>query len=138
MPAIANELRVLSIKGPWAWAIIAGIKPFENRPRRFHYRGPLAIHMSQNPDNDTRANQFIREQGFIPPTKSELEQLRGKIIGIVDLVDCLPVAECGSDPWAFGPYCLQVSNPRPIKTPIRCKGALGIWRLASQFSAIRG
>ena len=42
----ANELRILTVRQPWAWAIIHGGKGVENRVRNVagSYRGPVAIH----------------------------------------------------------------------------------------------
>ncbi len=42
------KLPVLSIRQPYAWAVVHGIKDIENRSWRTHYRGPLLIHASAN------------------------------------------------------------------------------------------
>jgi len=39
-----TELPALSVRQPWAWLIVSGLKDIENRPRPTHYRGPLLIH----------------------------------------------------------------------------------------------
>ena len=122
------NIKVLSVKGPWAWAIIAGIKGIENRPQRYHYRGPLAIHMSMSKDNDKIAMEVIRRNGFEPPSIDAINAMRGHIIGVVDLVDCLDLDQVASDPWAVGPYCLKVENGRKC-IPIFRKGRLGLWVL---------
>ena len=33
--------KALSVRQPWAWAIVEGLKPVENRKRRTTYRGAL-------------------------------------------------------------------------------------------------
>ena len=37
-------MRCLTVRQPWAWAIVAGLKSIENRSRRTTHRGPLLIH----------------------------------------------------------------------------------------------
>ena len=43
------ELPALSVRQPWAWLIVSGLKDVENRPRRTHYRGSLLIHAGLSP-----------------------------------------------------------------------------------------
>jgi len=37
-------MTALSIRNPWAWAIIAGLKPVENRAWKTSFRGRIAVH----------------------------------------------------------------------------------------------
>ena len=39
-------MKALTTRQPWAWAIVMGFKPLENRSRPFNHRGPLLIHSS--------------------------------------------------------------------------------------------
>ena len=39
-----GEVRVLTVRQPWAWAIIQGGKDVENRSGPTKHRGPLLIH----------------------------------------------------------------------------------------------
>jgi hypothetical protein len=39
-------MRALSVRQPYAWLIVAGLKDVENRSRRLRHRGPLLIHAS--------------------------------------------------------------------------------------------
>jgi len=43
---MSDEMRILTVRQPWAWAIIHGGKDVENRVRNIagDYRGPIAIH----------------------------------------------------------------------------------------------
>lgn len=36
-------MRILSVRQPWAWALVDGWKDVENRSWRTAYRGPIAI-----------------------------------------------------------------------------------------------
>lgn len=116
-------MRALSIRQPYAWAIIAGLKPVENRTWYSGYRGPLAIHAGvswydgrKNGEEDML--RWARQAGLEPPPS-----LLGGIIGVVDMIDC--VKDHPSD-WFFGPYGFVLANPRPVPfVPI--KGRLGFF-----------
>lgn len=136
-----NEMRILTVRQPWAWAIIHGGKDVENRVRNIagDYRGPVAIHAGAAWDWDTQL-------GVIPtPHPTSVALVRGEIIGVVDLVGVhtdlvggRPVAHCS--PWAEdGAHHLVLSNPRPLAKPIPYRGALGLRRLdADTIARIEG
>ncbi len=128
----------LSIRQPWAWAIINAGKDIENRDWPTRFRGPVAIHAakvmtSAEYDNANRAIQkavgpvdqewLTRWMGVTAaPTKLK----RGGIIGVADVVDCVEASE---SPWFFGRYGFVLRNARPVEF-IPVKGALGFfdWR----------
>lgn len=100
-----NDMRILTVRQPWAWAIIHGGKDVENRVRNIagDYRGPVAIHAGKEWDGQA-------DTGFAPPIlnltmdahRNEIDSARdyfpwgkfGAIIGVVDLVDMHHAAEC--------------------------------------------
>lgn len=91
-------MRALTVKQPWAWAIIHAGKDVENRTRATSHRGPMAIHASKNCPlayYETAAAEIERIAGKRPPPLEELP--RGCVVGTVELVDC--VRGDGS-PWA--------------------------------------
>jgi hypothetical protein len=45
-------MKALTVKQPWAWAIVMGYKDVENRSRRTNHRGPLLIHAAKQMDAD--------------------------------------------------------------------------------------
>ncbi|MBK8256457.1 MAG: ASCH domain-containing protein [Polyangiaceae bacterium] len=112
-------MKVLTIRQPWAWAIIWAGKDIENRTWNTHYRGPLAIHAGLRIDKDVELPRRVRA-----PDPDELEC--GAIIGVVELVD---VVERSRSKWFEGPMGLVLRNPRPLARPIICKGRLGLWDL---------
>jgi len=67
-------LRALSVRQPWAWAIVQGLKPWENRSRRFNYRGPVLIHASKTVATDYQEACLLIERlsGHRPPPAPEL------------------------------------------------------------------
>ena len=121
--------RCLSIRQPWAWAIMSGGKDIENRTWQTDYRGPIAIHAGAA---KTVVNRFIDSGG---PALSAMEFSYGSLIGIVDLVDVVPLSqELETNPWAWGPYCWRVANPRPFREPIPAKGKLRLYTLPATMS----
>ena len=116
-------VKALSVRQPWAWAIIQGGKDIENRRRPTHIRETIAIHASLSPARDWGMPARVRN----PPP--EEEWVRGAILGFVDLVDCV---ERHHSKWFEGPCGYVLTNPRPLRTPIPCKGALGFWRVPAR------
>lgn len=141
-------MRVLTVRQPWAWAIIHGQKDVENRTRNIagSYRGPVAIHAGKA--FDFSGAGVCREIAADYPR--DLGRWRrsdwtfGAIIGVVDLVDVHPARShyeridasvygwtrrvcCGA--WAMhSHYHLVLANPRPFAEPIPAKGKLGLWK----------
>lgn len=121
--------KALSIRQPWVWAILNAGKRVENRPRRFHYRGPICLHASQNKNRrcyEDAANEIF---DTIAPYRAAPHANcapRGGIIGTAEIVDCV---EESDSPWFFGPYGLVLENVQPVDF-IPVKGALGLfdWR----------
>lgn len=143
-------MRVLTVRQPWAWAIIHGGKNVENRTRNIagDYRGPVAIHAGLSSDGfdalltvdrlirETRP-EFHREHvGKIG--RAALE--RGSIIGVVDLVDVhwAPLGDSAAgEPWGEDEcWHLVFANPRAIKTPISFRGGLGLRWLDPEVRAM--
>ncbi len=131
----------LSVRQPWAWAIIHAGKDIENRSWRhpnpgLKFRGPVCIHAASGMTRDEyegciplpprSANgcfgDSMPDGSFHPPPARDL--VRGAIIGVIDVVD---VVRESSSPWWMGPVGLVLANPRAIE-PIPCKGQLGFFR----------
>jgi hypothetical protein len=140
-------VRVLTVRQPYAWAIIHGGKDVENRVRNIAgpYRGPIAIHAALQvhggwnaPLEDATGSWYQRVAAQVGGWDGPLpwwDDL-GAIIGVVDLVDvhdpldvlfrapenAVPVA---CSPWAEeGSFHLVLANPRPLAEPIPHRGAL--------------
>lgn len=127
-----NDLPVkaLSIRQPWCWAILNAGKRVENRPRRFHYRGPICLHASKG-GGAIEVMQACQDIMAITASRADPPKLndiieRGGIIGTAEIVDCV---ERSDSPWFFGPYGLVLENVQPVEF-IPVKGALGLfdWR----------
>lgn len=148
-----SEMRILTVRQPWAWAIIHGGKDVENRVCNIagSYRGPVAIHAAGEIAQEGRA--AVKQLASLPWRERSVDDVRGAIIGLVELVDvhsASVIGGCGwlnhdcpehgtcrehCSPWAQGPSRrgwfrhLVLANPRPLSAPIPYRGALGLRRL---------
>jgi ASCH domain len=113
-------VRALTVKQPWAWAIARGIKAIENRTWSTAFRGELLIHAG-----------VARDQlGLLSAPEEEL--VFGRAVCIVDLIDCVPLESVQTDPFAIGPICWVLRNPRPVTSDI-VRGKLGLWEFPSEL-----
>ncbi len=125
-------MKTLSVRQPWAWALVEGWKPIENRSRRTHHRGPLNIHASLN--FDKAGLEFIRDSmGIAVPDYFDC----GGIVGRVNVVGVicphghsadLPkiYEELRDSRWFFDKFGWVVNQAQPL--PFQpCKGKLGLW-----------
>jgi len=116
------KVKALSFRQPWAALILEGRKTLDLRTWSSHYRGPLAIYASLEVEKEA-----CLVHGFDPQTLST-----GVVIGIVDLVDILPLDEAAYArrqsehltgrnfrPGLFG---WVLKNPRPLEPPVVVKG----------------
>ena len=131
-------VKAISIRQPWAWAIIHAGKDIENRDWQTKFRGPVCIHAAKGMTRGeyADANRTIQravgvvDQAWLDRwhgvTASPQRMMFGGIIGVADIVDCVGASE---SPWFFGRYGFVLKNARPVEfVPVR--GALGFfdWR----------
>ncbi|NOU05349.1 MAG: hypothetical protein HOO99_04120 [Hyphomicrobiaceae bacterium] len=134
-------LLALSVRQPWAWAIIHAGKNVENRDwvrtnPGMTYRGPVAIHASQGMTRAEydEAAAFMASIGVTCPPAIELQ--RGGIIGSVIVQDIVRNRDMpGGDgnkfsPWFFGPVGLLLRKPVACEF-VLAKGALGFFKWAA-------
>lgn len=116
-------MKVLTVRQPWAWAILYAGKDIENRSWSTSFRGPLAIHSSMKAGGP---DSWSMPRGVRRPTEDDLSL--GAILGVVDVVN---VVEASRSKWFGGPYGWVLRNPRPLSRPIRTKGKLGLWNAST-------
>ncbi len=140
-------MRVLTVRQPWAWAIVHGGKDVENRVRSLGpYTGPVAIHVALKGYDPSDLRWLRAPLGDGPMERADRLGVREAIIGVVDLVDghrCRRLTGCKTgreahdnmrrtlcSPWAEDGdvWHLVLADPRPLTTPIPATGRLGLWR----------
>lgn len=127
----------LSVRQPWAWAIIYAGKDIENRSWQavnhgLRQRGRIAIHASKGMTRDEYddARGTIEANGHSCPPAHKLD--RGGIIGSVDVVD---VVDASSSPWFFGPRGLVLRDPLPCRF-VPAVGQLGYFEWSPADASI--
>jgi hypothetical protein len=116
----------LSVRQPWAWAIVAGHKKIENRSggaiRSGNMRtGRICIHAAAGLKRDEFHWGYWRlaRHGVQCPRPEDLP--RGAIIGTVEVVDIIDQSD---SEWFGGPMGLVLQHAQMVD-PIPAKGALG-------------
>lgn len=115
-------MRVLTIRQPFAWVIIEGLKDIENRS----WRPPsdiigqrIAIHAGKQWHK--QGLQWVEtELGLRVPRGL----IRGAIIGTAEIVG---VVEASESPWFIGPLGWVLANPVRC-APVPMRGKLGLWK----------
>lgn len=93
-------MKAFTVYQPYAFAIVAGLKHYETRPRRTSVRGRVAVHAGKKDAWRTG----ILESGNMPKIEKALAEFQGTgtraarleygaVIGTVEIVDCVPVEE---------------------------------------------
>jgi hypothetical protein len=120
-------LKAITIKQPFAWAIIHAGKDIENRSWLTKHRGPLVIHAGASFHASPLPHRL--------PVDEPEEYVQSALIGIVDLLD---IRESSRSPWFSGPLAWVLANPRSFQKPIPAVGKLGLWTLSpEQERAVR-
>src|ERR1700736_5372588 len=111
-----DDWRAISIRQPWAHAILHLGKDVENRRRRTHFRGPILIQVSLKIEREKALKLKLAPDNL--PT--------GVIVGSVEIVDCV---QNSRSKWAIArQWHWRLRNPRALTKPIPFKGALGFPR----------
>jgi hypothetical protein len=116
-------MKALSIKQPFAWLIVNGYKPVENRTWSTQFRGEFLVHAGLKFDRD--AYDWVRETfpKIAMPEKAEFE--RGGIVGKVTLTK---VVSKMNSKWFGGDVGFALSNPKRMRF-IPLKGMLGFFEV---------
>jgi hypothetical protein len=118
----------ISVRQPWAWAIMYGGKPIENREWRTPpgYRGPLLIHAAGGCTLNEYLEGLVFCRARVPPgvVVPKYEDLvRGAVLGAVQLVGTQKNGATPKNAWAL-PGCLGLvlAEPRPAEKPEFMRG----------------
>jgi len=115
----------LSIRQPWAWLIVNGHKPVENRDWPTKFRGPLWIHAGKTKDREQygAAQDLARYMGVKLPPINELDY--GGIVGKSYLQDCVTSSPSH---WFFGEFGFMLRDSKPLPF-VPCRGMLGFFNV---------
>ncbi|MBD2255177.1 ASCH domain-containing protein [Nostoc parmelioides] len=124
-------MKALTVRQPWAWAIIYANKNIENRVWPIHYRGDILIHagLKCTKKEYLQAQEFCQSLGVAVPELNLLS--RGQIIGVVRVVGC-QFSETASSWGMPQQFHWHLANPREI-TPIPYIGQLGLFDVPDEL-----
>lgn len=131
-------MKALSIKQPWAEAILQGVKKVENRTWGTAYRGSVIVHAGLTFDRkgydwlvDGEIAALEGRGGFVWPRRLWRDDYkRGGFLGVMEITGCsLPGEEPGlPDPWRDpAQYGWQIGRVVRFIQPIPGKGRLGLF-----------
>ena len=131
-------MNAISLYQPWASLVILGHKEFETRSWPTNYRGPLAIAASKSEPKRECREAFADLQAMWEDLNhlSYAALPRGCVLGIVDLVDCVPtesleetVSTKEYSMGDFGPsrFAWKLRVVEVFERPIPAKGSMGLW-----------
>lgn len=122
-------MKVFTVYQPYAFAIVAGLKHYETRPRRTNIRGRVAAHAAiGGPDYISVALDSIL------PESMELHY--GAVVGTVEIVDCVPVENLVDSlddrerllgDYSPGRFAWVLENPVMFDEPFPARGKQGWW-----------
>lgn len=119
---MAEYMKCLCVKQPWAWLIIHGGKDIENRDWFTSHRGPLLIAASKGKPTkaDLRDAAYLAAKiGVTLPDAFDF----GGIVGEVKVTGCVTESD---SPWFFGKFGWILRDPKPLQfRPIT--GQLGLF-----------
>ena len=127
-------VKALSIRQPWAWAILNAGKDIENRDWPTRFVGPVCIHAAKGMTRDEYEDCLATAHdislthpfphGLTMPAFDELS--RGGIVGTARTEGCVSRS---TSPWFFGKYGFVIRDARPCEF-IPVNGELGFfeWR----------
>src|ERR1043165_2528646 len=139
-------MKAITILQPWASLIVFGQKQIETRGWQTKRAGRLLIHagktfspFAQELCTTEPFRSCLHVHGIKSP--SDLAPMLGKIIGVVEVVDCIPTESLEESlserERAFGDYrpgCWGwlLKNPTPLATALPQRGALGLFEVVKQ------
>ena len=147
-------MKTITIKQPWAWLIIEGVKDIENRTWPTKFRGRVLIHAAAKPwiwqallEYLTPAMKLVFYK--CGASHAWLDSLtKSKIIGSIEIIDCVinhpgiwaekcePIYKFGTEKIVQATYNWDLTNPIKFPEPIPAKGKLSFWEYEGELPEI--
>lgn len=135
-------MKAFTVYQPYAYAIVAGLKRYETRPRRTNIRGRVAVHAGMV---DILQRRRLSDREFwetLAAINGKTELPRGAVVGTVEIVDCVPVEnivdklndrERALGDYSPGRFAWVLQNPIIFGKPIPARGKQGWWNWEVQL-----
>lgn len=120
-------MKAVSVRQPWAWAILAGEILYLPRARRVDYRGPLLIHVAQR--DDQHGYFTLLNRGLAIPKRLP----HGGFVGRAQLLFCVTrrTAWQHDARYITTPYAWILGSPEAFPL-VPASGRLGLWDVDDQ------
>lgn len=120
-------MKALTVRQPWAWAILHAGKRIENRSRRTHFRGRFYIHAGLAVPHFRDLLNCETRLGAVQGCPDATDFQYGAIIGTAELVGCV-YSDTLVTPWGEPmAWHWMLDNVKPLRKPIPARGQLGLW-----------
>jgi hypothetical protein len=119
------------VRQPWAWAIVHGCKPVENREwvPSDRYRGPLVIHAGKKLGTEVCAFRTECDMvSLLADLGGLLPDCANDVGGLVGICNVTGYVRESRSPWFYGPYGWLLDSPEPWPL-IPWRGQKGLWGL---------
>ena len=126
-------MKALTLTQPWASAIfVPDLKIHETRSWATRHRGPLAIHAAKGLPRYAR--EFAQTEIMLGRIENPIPI--SMVLGIVEVLDCVPTEEAALDTTALdrlygdfapGRWAWRLKVLEKFAEPIPARGALGLW-----------
>lgn len=112
------KLTCLSVRQPFASAILTGQKVEEYRSYSISHRGLLAIH----------AGKSLAPAGFADYPNFRPDRVAlGAVLGVVEVVGCSEITDINEGGDYVDAFAWLLKNPRWLRSPLPLKGRLGLF-----------
>lgn len=134
-------MKAFTVYQPYAFAIVAGLKHYETRPRRTNIRGRVAVHAGKKHIKARElymsilAAKNVEESAYHICRESHPEEY-GAVVGTVEIADCVPVEEIVDTlteqerllgDYSPGRFAWVLKNPIMFTEPFPARGRQGWW-----------
>lgn len=131
-------MKAFTVYQPYAFAIAAGLKHYETRPRRTNIRGRVAVHAGKSNLHVGELPAALVRDTYAGRTKTAqaVQFAFGAVIGTVEIVDCVPVEEIMDKltererllgDYSPGRFAWVLENPVIFDEPFPARGQQGWW-----------
>jgi hypothetical protein len=123
-------MHAITLRQPWAFAVMMGAKAIENRTWNTSHRGPLVIHAGRSVEHHLVDDVLARVAAARHLQHGRVRQLWRDycVSGFVATATLHGVTRESEDPWFAGPYGWLLKDLRPIR-PVQARGRQGIFLL---------
>lgn len=127
-----TEVRGLTVRQPWAWAIAHGGKDIENRswpPLPLPDEHVLLIHAGKGFDDECCQSVAAKSGRSVAEVTDGARAALGAIVAVAEIVGVCKGCSPACSSWSVtGEWHWMLGNVRPLAEPVPARGALGLWR----------